>query len=35
LAVFWSKDKRAQNQQIQRALQQFESLFASLGRHFT
>jgi hypothetical protein len=35
LAVLRSKDERAENQQIQCALQQFQSFPCFLGRHIT
>src|SRR5579872_123864 len=35
LPVLRSKDQRAQNQQVQRPLQQFQSFFVILGRHIT
>ena len=35
LAVLWSEDQRAQDEQVQRALQELESFRAVWGRHLT
>ena len=35
LAMLRTENQRAQNQQIERALQQFELLFFLLGKHLT